>query len=157
MPAIRERDIEKGRRDFLACKTALEHQAQKASESSASSSPSSGSLTGVTLPSDSSDPDYVPRPVIAMAVRYTLAVLEKVAPGPSTELRVAPYAAIKIFPGPDSDPHNLTPPDVVEIDPNTWLRLACGITTWEQEKAAGHVAPIGPRDEKIGRLVPIRA
>lgn len=155
MPAIRERDIEKGRRDFLTCKTALEHQAQKARESSTSSP--SHSLTDVALPSDSSDPDYVSRPMIAMAVRYTLAVLEKAAPGPSTELRVAPYAAIKIFPGPDSDPHNLTPPDVVEIDPNTWLRLACGVTTWEQEKSAGHVAPIGPRDEKIGRLVPIRA
>jgi hypothetical protein len=152
MPAIRERDIEKGRRDFLTCQKALKHQAAIASASSSSSS-----LTDVTLPTDSSNPDFVPRPVIAMAVRYTLAILEKAAPGPSTEVRVAPYAAVKIFPGPDSDPHNLTPPDVVEIDPATWLRLACGVTSWQQEKAAGHVAPIGKRDEQIGRLVPIRA
>lgn len=152
MPAIREKDIEKGRQDFLRCQSALHNRARKAVVRD-----SGFDLTGLTGTQDPSDADFLPRPVLAMAVRYTLHVLELAAPGPSTEVRVAPFAVVKIFKGPDSDPHNLTPPDVVEIDPWTWLRLATGITTWEQEKAAGHVAPIGERDEMIGRLLPIRA
>ncbi len=147
MPAIKEKDLERGRRDFLRCQEALQHLALRTSDNSA--------LTDLTGPTDTSDPDFLPRSVLGMAVRYSLNVLERAVPGPSTELRVPPFAAVKLFPGPDSDPHNLTPPDVLEMDYWTWLRLACGITTWQQEKDAGHVAPVGPRDEQIGRLVPL--
>ena len=76
----------------------------------------------------------LPRPTWAMAVRYTLYLLERKAPGPGVEVRVAPWGAVKILDGPASDPHNLTPPDVIELDPEVWLRLAAGITTWSQEK-----------------------
>ena len=60
----------------------------------------------------------------AMAVRYSLYVLESIAPGFAVEVRVAPWGAIKILEGPQSDPHNLTPPDVIELDPDVWLRLS---------------------------------
>lgn len=83
----------------------------------------------------------------AMAVRYSLYLMEKLAPGPGVELRVAPFGAIKILEGPKSDPHNLTPPDVIEVDPPVWLRLACGITTWQEEKEAGRIGAVGPRDD----------
>ena len=53
-----------------------------------------------------------------MAVRYSLYLLEKKAPGEGVEVRVAPWGAIKILDGPASDPHNLTPPDVIELDPD---------------------------------------
>ena len=76
----------------------------------------------------------LPRPVWAMAVRYSLFLLERRAPGPGVEVRVAPWGAVKILDGPESDPHNLTPPDVIELDPEVWLRLACGITTWGRGK-----------------------
>ena len=66
----------------------------------------------------------LPRPVWAMAVRYSLFLLERRAPGPGVEVRVAPWGAVKILDGPESDPHNLTPPDVIELDPEVWLRLA---------------------------------
>ena len=59
-----------------------------------------------------------------MAVRYSLFLLERRAPGPGVEVRVAPWGAVKILDGPESDPHNLTPPDVIELDPEVWLRLA---------------------------------
>ena len=64
----------------------------------------------------------LPRPVWAMAVRYSLFLLERRAPGPGVEVRVAPWGAVKILDGPESDPHNLTPPDVIELDPEVWLR-----------------------------------
>ena len=56
----------------------------------------------------------LPRQLWAMAVRYSLYLLEKKAPGEGVEVRVAPWGAIKILDGPASDPHNLTPPDVIE-------------------------------------------
>lgn len=96
----------------------------------------------------------LPRPVWAMAVRYTLFLLERRAPGPGVEVRVAPWGAIKILDGPASDPHNLTPPDVIELDPDVWLRLAAGITTWAQEKDAGHITAVGERDD-LSALLPL--
>lgn len=91
-----------------------------------------------------------------MAVRFSLFLLERKAPGPSVEVRVAPWAAVKILDGPASDPHNLTPPDVIELDPEVWLRLACGITTWNEEKAAGHISAVGERDD-LSSLLPLAA
>ena len=96
----------------------------------------------------------LPRPTWAMAVRYTLYLLERKAPGPGVEVRVAPWGAVKILDGPASDPHNLTPPDVIELDPEVWLRLAAGITTWSQEKDAGRITAVGERDD-LSDLLPL--
>ena len=96
----------------------------------------------------------LPRPVWAMAVRYTLHLLERKAPGPGVEVRVAPWGAVKILDGPASDPHNLTPPDVVELDPDVWLRVAAGITRWDDERDAGRIGAIGERDD-LGWLLPL--
>ncbi len=87
-----------------------------------------------------------------MAVRYSLYLLEKKAPGEGVEVRVAPWGAIKIFDGPASDPHNLTPPDVIELDPDVWMRLATGITSWDEEKDAGRITAVGERDDLSGLL-----
>ncbi|PWG67010.1 sterol carrier family protein [Bifidobacterium callitrichidarum] len=96
----------------------------------------------------------LPRNVWAMAVRYSLFLLECRAPGPGVEVRVAPWGAVKILDGPESDPHNLTPPDVIELDPEVWLRLACGITDWAEEKDAGHISAVGERDD-LSDLLPL--
>ncbi|MFT8356523.1 MAG: sterol carrier family protein [Bifidobacterium aquikefiri] len=96
----------------------------------------------------------LPRAVWAMSVRYSLYLLQLRAPGPGVEVRVAPWGAVKILDGPASDPHNLTPPDVIELEPDVWLRLACGITTWSEEKQAGHISAIGERDD-LSRLLPL--
>jgi hypothetical protein len=98
----------------------------------------------------------VPRATMAMAVRYSLFLLARRAPGPGVEVRVAPWGAVKILDGPESDPHNLTPPDVIELEPEVWLRLACGITDWAQEKQAGHISAVGERDDLSG-LLPLAA
>ncbi|MEE1295722.1 MAG: sterol carrier family protein [Bifidobacterium sp.] len=96
----------------------------------------------------------LPRPTMAMAVRYSLYMLEQKAPGPGVEVRVAPFGAIKILDGPASDPHNLTPPDVIELTPATWLRVASGITSWYDEVDAGHVSAVGERDD-LSPLLPL--
>ena len=135
MAAIRERDIPAGERAWQQWNDA----AQRLREDGADSE----SLTPT-----------LPRPTWAMAVRYTLYLLERKAPGPGVEVRVAPWGAVKILDGPASDPHNLTPPDVIELDPEVWLRLAAGITTWPQEKDAGRITAVGERDD-LSDLLPL--
>lgn len=99
-------------------------------------------------------PNDLPRNTWAMAVRYSLYLLENKAPGPGVEVRVAPWGAVKILEGPASDPHNLTPPDVIELEPDVWLRLSCGLTAWDEEKTAGHISAIGERDN-LTALLPL--
>ena len=48
----------------------------------------------------------------------------------------------------------ITSPDVIELDPEVWLRLACGITTWAEEKDAGHISAVGERDD-LSDLLPL--
>lgn len=94
----------------------------------------------------------LPRQLWAMAVRYSLHLLERKAPGGGVEVRVAPWGAIKILDGPASDPHNLTPPDVIELEPDVWMRLATGITDWQEELEAGRISAVGERDDLSGLL-----
>ncbi|EIK86374.1 hypothetical protein CGSMWGv00703Dmash_00650 [Gardnerella greenwoodii 00703Dmash] len=90
----------------------------------------------------------------ALAVRYSLYLLENKVPGCAVEVRVAPFGAVKILEGPASDPHNLTPPDVIELDPQVWLRISCGITSWQQEKQCGNISAIGERDD-LSNILPL--
>lgn len=90
----------------------------------------------------------------ALAVRYSLHILECKVPGEGVEVRVAPWGAVKILEGPASDPHNLTPPDVIELEPEVWLRLASGITKWQQECEAGHISACGERDN-LSDILPL--
>ncbi|PLS26623.1 serine-pyruvate aminotransferase [Bifidobacterium anseris] len=96
----------------------------------------------------------LPRPTMALAVRYSLHMLELKAPGPGVEVRVAPWGAVKILDGPASDPHNLTPPDVIELEPAVWLRVASGITSWDEEREAGHISAVGERDD-LSAILPL--
>lgn len=91
----------------------------------------------------------------ALAVRYSLDVMQQQAPGGSVEIRVAPWAAVKILPGPVSDPHNLMPPDTIELSPDVWLRLASGVTTWQDEQQAGHISAIETHED-VRNLLPLR-
>ena len=149
MAVIRRGDLEAGRHALSqwreAAETLVSHRTEQRSRASA--------RDGVRHGSGDIEPD-LPRQVWAMAVRYALHLLELRAPGPAVEVRVAPWGAVKILQGPDSDPHNLTPPDVVELDPPVWLRVACGITTWDDEVDAGHIREFDQRDN-LSRLLPL--
>lgn len=128
MAVIHDRDLERGRESFNQWRTLAETD-EKASES-------------------------LDRSTVAMAVRYSLRLLEMKAPGGAVEVRVAPWGAVKILDGPRSDPHNLTPPDVIELDPTTWLRLASGMTRWDDERRRGAIAAMGERDD-LSALLPL--
>lgn len=84
-----------------------------------------------------------PRTVLRTAVRQLLLLLAAGAPGRSVEVRVPPVAAVQCVPGPRHT--RGTPPNVVETDPMTWLRLATGRLGWAQAVESGAVQASGAR------------
>ncbi len=83
------------------------------------------------------------RATMAAAVRHTVGSLVALAPGRSVEVRVPPYAAVQCVPGPRHT--RGTPPNTVETDPDTWLRLATGRVTWAEAMTAGALRISGER------------
>jgi hypothetical protein len=49
-----------------------------------------------------------------------------------------------------------TPPNVVETDPLTWIRLATGRLAWKDAVAEGKVSASGERAD-LGELLPLLA
>jgi hypothetical protein len=91
-----------------------------------------------------------PRAVVGAAVKTTARWLAQQAPGRSVELRVPPHVAVQCIAGP---PHKRgTPPNVVETDAATWLRLATGAATWQQALDAGAISASGNRADLSGHL-----
>lgn len=84
-----------------------------------------------------------PRQELRTAVRYLLDQLAAQAPGRAIEVRVPPYAAVQCGAGPRHT--RGTPPNVVETDPVTWIRLATGGLTWAEASGSGQVAASGVR------------
>ncbi|MEV7329793.1 sterol carrier family protein [Micromonospora sp. NPDC093244] len=92
------------------------------------------------------------RSVFREAVRTLLAVLAERAPGRSVEVRVPPYGAIQCVPGPRHT--RGTPPNVVEMSPETWLALALGRIDWAQAVTDGRVQVGGSRAD-ISAFLPL--
>jgi hypothetical protein len=84
-----------------------------------------------------------PRAVRGAAVKTSARWLAQQVPGRSVELRVPPHVAVQLVPGPRHT--RGTPPNVVETDAATWLRLATGATTWAAAVADGAVTASGNR------------
>lgn len=89
---------------------------------------------------------------VAVAVRVLTAVLAAVAPGKSVEVRVPPHAAVQCVEGPRHT--RGTPPNVVEIDPVSWLELATGRVGWSAAVSRGRVRASGERAD-LSSLLPI--
>jgi hypothetical protein len=77
------------------------------------------------------------------AAAYLLGLLSELVPGRAVEVRVPPYAAVQCVAGPRHT--RGTPPNVVEMDAVTWVRLAAGRQAWAQAVADGRVRASGPR------------
>ena len=84
-----------------------------------------------------------PRQELRTAVRYLLDQLAERAPGRAVEVRIPPFAAVQCVAGPRHT--RGTPPNVVETDAVTWIRLATGRMTWAEASAAGNIAASGTR------------
>lgn len=91
-------------------------------------------------------------------IRTLAAILAERHPGGSVEVRVPPHAAVQcsIRRGPDDSPgptHTRgTPPNVVETDPLTFLRLATGRTEWNDAVHSGTIHASGARADLSGAL-----
>lgn len=82
---------------------------------------------------------------MSVAVRYTLEELAAAVPGKAVEVRVPPYGAVQCVAGPRHT--RGTPPNVVETDPVSWLRLATGRLGWADAVGEGRVQASGPRSD----------
>jgi hypothetical protein len=94
-----------------------------------------------------------PRPAIAEAVRLTARTLAAVAPGSSVEVRVPPFIAVQCISGPAHRRGN--PPNVVEADPRTWLRLATGLLSVDDAAAGPGITLSGSRATDIAEWLPV--
>lgn len=92
------------------------------------------------------------RAALRVSVRLLADLLAAIAPGRSVEVRVPPYAAVQCLEGPRHT--RGTPPNVVEADPVTWLRLATGRLGWAEAVAAGTVQASGDRSD-ISHFLPV--
>jgi hypothetical protein len=84
------------------------------------------------------------------ATRSLLGMLAARAPGRAVEVRVPPYAAVQCIEGPRHT--RGTPPNLVEMDPVTWVRLAAGQTRWADAVASGAVRASGVRADLTAYL-----
>ncbi|SES46977.1 TIGR03083 family protein [Streptomyces sp. yr375] len=94
------------------------------------------------------------RQALAAATRLLADALADKAPGGATEVRIPPYAVVQCVEGPRHT--RGTPPNVVETDPLTWIRLATGRVTWQDAVAAAKVSASGERAD-LTRLLPLLA
>ncbi|MFF3848713.1 sterol carrier family protein [Streptomyces sp. NPDC002328] len=94
------------------------------------------------------------RQALAAAARLLADALAVRAPGGATEVRVPPYAVVQCVEGPRHT--RGTPPNVVETDPLTWVRLATGRLSWKDAVAGAKVSASGERAD-LTELLPLMA
>ena len=97
------------------------------------------------------DGGLVPEPdELRAAARYLLQLLATRHPGRVLEVRIPPVAAVQCLPGPVHT--RGTPPNVVETDPVTWVRLATGRLGWADAIGSAAVRASGPRADLAAYL-----
>ncbi|MDF8263659.1 sterol carrier family protein [Luteipulveratus flavus] len=89
------------------------------------------------------EPAAADRATTATAVRYTLEELSLQAPGHSVEVRVPPFGAVQVIEGPRHK--RGTPTNVVEMQADSWLRIATGAISWADAEGEGLVRASGQR------------
>ncbi len=92
-------------------------------------------------------------PLVLEEVKATLALLTERAPGRAIEVRIPPYAAVQCGEGPTHT--RGTPPNVIEMQADTWLALARGETTWSEAMSARLIVASGVRAD-LSPLLPLR-
>jgi len=91
---------------------------------------------------------------LVAAVRVLCRTLGERHPGGTLELRVPPYAAVQLGIGQRGAHTRGTPPNVVETDALTLLRLAAGTLSWPDAVSSPAVAASGPHAE-LGEVFPV--
>lgn len=104
------------------------------------------------------DPEGAPRPArqqIADACRRTVRALADELPGHTVELRVPPFVAVQCVEGPRHT--RGTPPNVVEMSPDVWLKLAMGKLDFAEAVADGRIEASGSRAGEVAAGLPVIA
>ena len=96
------------------------------------------------------EPVEIDKPALRIVSQTCADLIATRAPGRSLELRVPPYAAVQCVEGPRHT--RGTPPNVVETDPLTWVRLAAGRLSWSEAVTSGYVRASGERADLGGWL-----
>jgi uncharacterized protein (TIGR03083 family) len=95
------------------------------------------------------------RGALSRCTRTLTGILAGQNPGRAVEVRVPPYAAVQCAIGDPGPTHTRgTPPNVVETNPLTFLRLATGRITWADAVADGTVYASGLRAD-LSRALPL--
>ncbi|MFD3677136.1 sterol carrier family protein [Streptomyces sp. NPDC058613] len=94
----------------------------------------------------------VERQALAACTRLLADALAVRAPGGSVEVRIPPFAVVQCIEGPRHT--RGTPPNVVETDPLTWIRLATGRTRWPDALDGALVRASGERAD-LSALLPL--
>ncbi|MCL2315743.1 MAG: sterol carrier family protein [Actinomycetia bacterium] len=99
----------------------------------------------------------VPRDAMAEAVRALAGELRLRHGGRTIEVRVPPFAAVQLAGAAGAGPHHTrgTPPNVVETDPATFVRLATGLLTWTQAQATGVLRCSGSHAHETASYLPL--
>ncbi|MHC3471132.1 maleylpyruvate isomerase family mycothiol-dependent enzyme [Streptomyces sp. 7R007] len=92
------------------------------------------------------------RQALAACTRLLADALAAKAPGGSTEVRIPPYAVVQCVEGPRHT--RGTPPNVVETDPLTWMRLATGRLAWKDAIEEAKVGASGERAD-LSAFLPV--
>ncbi len=93
---------------------------------------------------------------VGEVVRCLAGVLADRFPGRTIEVRVPPYTAVQIGSFTDGPTHTRgTPPNVVEMDAQTFLALALGRQSWLRAVDNGTVRPSGVHADEAARAFPI--
>ncbi|KNB49265.1 sterol carrier family protein [Streptomyces caatingaensis] len=90
------------------------------------------------------------RQALAAVTRLLADALAAGAPGGSVEVRIPPFAVVQCVAGPRHT--RGTPPNVVETDPLTWIRLATGRLAWAAAVEDALVTASGERADLSGQL-----
>jgi hypothetical protein len=84
-------------------------------------------------------------PKIMGEVKAILEKVSKVAPGKAVELRIPPYAAIQCVGG--TTHRRGTPPNVVEMDAHSLIKLAGGELSWSEGISQGLIHASGVQSD----------
>jgi hypothetical protein len=91
-------------------------------------------------------------PKVLSEVKSTLALLADKYPGKAIEVRIPPYAAVQCGEGPKHT--RGTPPNVIEMEADTWLQLVYGERSWADAYGDGLISASGVRAD-LSHLLPL--
>lgn len=94
-----------------------------------------------------------PRQILSTLCKDTARFLAQQAEGKSVEVRVPPFVAVQCVPGLSHT--RGTPPNIVELPPRQWLRIAYGYASLDSLIHTPGVTISGTRAMEIARWLPL--